>query len=56
MGAIDFCANFYWVVALAGAIFLAVLAIQAQMGNEYLVAHEDMKDTLTIHLILASLV
>ncbi len=56
MGAMDFFANCYWVVALAGAIFLTVLAIQVQLGNDYLIAHDDMKGSLTVHLFLAALV
>ena len=56
MGTSDFCANFCWVVGLAGVIFLSMLALQVQYDNDYLLPHKEMKSSLTFHLLIAALV
>ena len=56
MGTADFCANFCWIVGLAGVIFLSMLAIQVQYDNDYLLPHKEMKSSLTFHLLVAALV
>jgi hypothetical protein len=54
MGTADFCANFCWIVGLAGVIFLGMMAVQVQYENDYLLPNKEMKTTLTVHLFIAA--
>ncbi len=53
MSVVDFCANFFWVVGVAGVIFLSVLAFQVGVDNDYLLRDKSMKVGLIVHLLLA---